>query len=195
MSAVDAAVAVAEAHGVHCEKLRRVERGVARTRAPVAGASGRARNQRRSRCRSGRRRTGTHCRPRTRLGRAHRSSSQATCLRLAHTATTDIRSFLWHYLAQAGKLDATAAGRGLHTIHESLANYDGDLPPQAAQKRCERCSSLSPRPTTSNYSANSPRCELPEGQALHGDAQPFQLHPNCCRADLARSGDGVPWAA
>src|SRR5436190_9529546 len=33
----------------------------------------------------------------------------------------------WRYLVQAGELDATAAGRGLHTIHASLADYDDEL--------------------------------------------------------------------
>ena len=34
----------------------------------------------------------------------------------------------WRYLVQAGSLDAGAAGRGLRTIHDSLADYDGELP-------------------------------------------------------------------
>jgi hypothetical protein len=34
----------------------------------------------------------------------------------------------WQYIAQAGKLDAAAAGRGLRRIHDSLADYDGELP-------------------------------------------------------------------
>ena len=34
----------------------------------------------------------------------------------------------WRYLVHAGKLDATVAGRGLHTIHDSLADYGGELP-------------------------------------------------------------------
>ena len=34
----------------------------------------------------------------------------------------------WGYVAQAGKLDAAAAGRGLHTIYDSLVDYYGELP-------------------------------------------------------------------
>ena len=37
--------------------------------------------------------------------------------------------------------------------------------------------------------------ELPEGQALHGDAHLFNCIQTCSRADLARPGDGVPRAA
>jgi hypothetical protein len=76
----------------------------------------------------------------------------------------------WDYLVQAGKLDATAAGRGLHTIHESLADYDGDLP--SAGRAEEVRAMLEPFAPSDDVEllCELASRELPEGQALHGDA-------------------------
>ena len=79
----------------------------------------------------------------------------------------------WRYLGRSGQLDTAAAGRGLRRIHDSLADYEGDLPrggraaevramlaPLAASDDAELLCELAAR-------------ELPEGQALHGDAHLF----------------------
>ena len=42
----------------------------------------------------------------------------------------------WHYLVQVGEVDPAAAGRGLRTIHESLADYPGELPRAGRAERC-----------------------------------------------------------
>jgi Ser/Thr protein kinase RdoA (MazF antagonist) len=70
-------------------------------------------------------------------------------------------------------LDATAAGRGLHTIHESLADYDGDLPP--AGRTEEVRAMLEPFAPSDDVEllCELASRELPEGQALHGDAHLF----------------------
>jgi Phosphotransferase enzyme family len=79
----------------------------------------------------------------------------------------------WHYLVQAGKLDATAAGRGLYTIHDSLADYDGELPRVGRAEEVRAM--LQPFAPSDDVEL---LCELawrtlPEGQALHGDAHLF----------------------
>ena len=70
----------------------------------------------------------------------------------------------WHYLVQAGKLNATAAGRGLHTIHESLADYAGDLPPAGRAEEVRAMLEPFAPSDDSNYSANSPRASSPRGR-------------------------------
>jgi hypothetical protein len=79
----------------------------------------------------------------------------------------------WRYLVQAGKLDATAAGRGLHTIHASLADYDGELP--RAGRAEEVRAMLEPFAPSDDVEllCELASRELPEGQALHGDAHLF----------------------
>jgi Ser/Thr protein kinase RdoA (MazF antagonist) len=79
----------------------------------------------------------------------------------------------WHYLLQAGELDATAAGRGLHTIHDSLGDYDGELP--RAGRAEEVRAMLRPFPPSDDVEllCELASRELPEGQALHGDAHLF----------------------
>ena len=79
----------------------------------------------------------------------------------------------WHYLVQAGKVDASRAGRGLHAIHESLADYDGDLPPAGrAEEVRAMLEPLAPSDDVELLCELASR-ELPEGQALHGDAHLF----------------------
>ena len=79
----------------------------------------------------------------------------------------------WAYLVQAGKLDATAAGRGLHTIHDSLADYDGELPRAGrAEEVRAMLQAFAPSDDVDLLCELASR-ELPEGQALHGDAHLF----------------------
>ena len=79
----------------------------------------------------------------------------------------------WQYIARAGKLDAAAAGRGLHTIHDSLADYDGELP--RAGRADEVRAMLEPFAPSDDVEllCELAARELPEGQALHGDAHLF----------------------
>jgi Phosphotransferase enzyme family len=79
----------------------------------------------------------------------------------------------WRYLVQAGELDATAAGRGLRTIHDSLADYDGELP--RAGRVEEVRAMLRPFAPSDDVEllCDLASRELPEGQALHGDAHLF----------------------
>jgi hypothetical protein len=76
----------------------------------------------------------------------------------------------WRYLVQTGELDAAAAGARLRVIHDSLADYDGELP--RAGRAEEVRAMLAPfRPSDDVellYELASR--ELPDGQALHGDA-------------------------
>jgi hypothetical protein len=79
----------------------------------------------------------------------------------------------WNYLAQAGELDAAAAGRGLHTIHDALADYDGELP--RAGRAEEVRAMLAPFAPSYDVEllCELASRELPVGQALHGDAHLF----------------------
>jgi hypothetical protein len=73
----------------------------------------------------------------------------------------------------AGQLDATAAGRGLRTIHDALVDYDGDLP--RAGRAEEVRTMLAPFTPSEDVEllCELASWELPEGQALHGDAHLF----------------------
>jgi Phosphotransferase enzyme family len=90
----------------------------------------------------------------------------------------------WNYLAQAGQLDAAAAGRGLATIHDALADYDGELPP--AGRAEEVRAMLAPLPPSDDVDllCELASRELPAGQPLHGDAHLF----NCIQTP-----DGPIW--
>jgi hypothetical protein len=70
----------------------------------------------------------------------------------------------WRYLARTGELDPAAAGRGLCRIHHSLVDYDGELPRggRAAEVRA-MLAPFAPR-TTSSFSANWPRASFPRGR-------------------------------
>jgi hypothetical protein len=76
----------------------------------------------------------------------------------------------WRYLTSQGELDVAAAGRGLRAIHEALADYPGELP--AAGRAQDVRAMLAPLPPCEDVEllcALAAR-ELPVGQALHGDA-------------------------
>jgi len=79
----------------------------------------------------------------------------------------------WRYLVQAGQLDAAAAGRGLRAIHDALADYDGELP--RAGRAEEVRAMLQPFAPSDDVEllCELASRELPEGQALHGDAHLF----------------------
>ena len=79
----------------------------------------------------------------------------------------------WRYLSQSGTLDASSAGRGLRAIHGSLADYDGELP--RAGRADEVRAMLEPFAPSDDAEllCELASRELPEGQALHGDAHLF----------------------
>ena len=79
----------------------------------------------------------------------------------------------WNYLVQVGEVDPVAAGRGLRTIHESLADYEGELP--RAGRADEVRAMLAPFAPSDDVEllCELASRELPEGQALHGDAHLF----------------------
>jgi hypothetical protein len=90
----------------------------------------------------------------------------------------------WRYLVRDGAVDAAAAGRGLRALHESLADYDGELP--RAGRADEVRAMLEPFPHSDDVELLRELAtrELPEGQALHGDAHLF----NCIQ-----TRDGPIW--
>jgi len=172
MSAVDAAVAVADAHGVHCEKpvvLREAwhvlvhlwpSPVVARVTSGAAGVDPADVERELTVARHAARSGAPVVQPSDLLPPGpHRYGG--------HTLV------FWHYLAQAGTLDATAAGRGLRTIHDSLADYDGELPRAGRAEEVQAMlRPLAPSDDVELLCELASR-ELPEGQALHGDAHLF----------------------
>jgi phosphotransferase family enzyme len=79
----------------------------------------------------------------------------------------------WRFLERTGELDPAAAGRGLRRIHDSLVNYDSELPRggRAGEVRA-MLAPLAPSDDVELVCDLASR-ELPEGQALHGDAHLF----------------------
>ena len=79
----------------------------------------------------------------------------------------------WHYLVQAGEVDPVAAGRRLRMIHDALADYDGELP--RAGRAAEVRAMLAPFAPSRDVEllCELASRELPVGQALHGDAHLF----------------------
>ncbi len=84
----------------------------------------------------------------------------------------------WTYVASGGELDARAAGAGLRSIHEALADFEHELPaagrPEAVE---EMLAPLEPSADVELLLELVSR-ELPAGRALHGDAHLF----NCLQA-------------
>lgn len=172
MSAVDAAVAVADAYGVRCEKpivLREAWHAlvhlwpslvVARVTSGAPGVDPADVEREISVTRHAARAGAPVVQPSNLLPPGpHR--------RDGHTLV------FWNYLVQAGELDSAAAGRGLRTIHDAFADYDGELPP--AGRTDEVRAMLAPFAPSDDvellYELASR--ELPAGQALHGDAHLF----------------------
>lgn len=79
----------------------------------------------------------------------------------------------WRYLTWSGELDPAGAGRGLRTIHDALADYEGSLP--AAGRAQDVRAMLAPFPASHDVELLGELAarELPVGQALHGDAHLF----------------------
>ena len=169
MSAVDAAVAVAEAHGVHCERPIVLSKAwhvlvhlwplavVARVTSGAPGVDPADVERELTVARHAARAGAPVVQPSDLLPPGpHRHDG--------HTLV------FWNYLVQAGQLDATAAGRGLRTIHDALADYQGELP--RAGRAEEVRAMLQPFTPSDDVEllCELASRELPEGQALHGDA-------------------------
>ena len=172
MGAVDAAVAVADAHGVRCDKpvvLRQAwhvlvhlwpSPVVARVTSGAPGVDPADVERELS--------VATHAaRAGAPVVRPSDLLPPGPHLRDGHTIV------FWHYLVRAGKVDPVAAGRGLRMIHDSLADYDGELPRagRASEVRA-MLASIAPSGDTELLCELASR-ELPVGQALHGDAHLF----------------------
>jgi hypothetical protein len=172
MGAVDAAVAVAAAHGVRCEKpvvLRQAwhvlvhlwpSPVVARVTSGAPGVDPAGVERELSIARHAVRAGAQVVQPSDLLPPGpHRHEG--------HTLV------FWSYLVQVGELDAAAAGRRLRVIHNSLADYDGELPPAGrAEEVRAMLASVEPSDDVDLLYELASR-ELPEGQALHGDAHLF----------------------
>ena len=172
MSAVDAAVAVAAARGVHCEKPVVLSEAwhvlVHLWPAPVV-----------ARVTSGAPGVDPADVERELVVACHAARANAPVVQPSdllppgphrHGGHTLV---FWRYLLQAGKLDASSAGRGLQAIHDSLADYDGELP--RAGRADEVRAMLQPFAPSDDVEllCELASRELPEGQALHGDAHLF----------------------
>jgi hypothetical protein len=77
---------------------------------------------------------------------------------------------LWQYVEPLGKLDPRAAGRALRSIHEALADYDGELPELHASDVAGLVDSLDPSPDVDLLRELGARPAGGTAQALHGDA-------------------------
>lgn len=83
----------------------------------------------------------------------------------------------WRYLASEGTLDAAAAGHDLRAIHDALADYKGRLPD--AGRAADVRTMLAPFPSSNDVELLRELAarELPIGQAVHGDAHLFNCIP------------------
>lgn len=183
MDAVDAAVEVAEAHGVRCERPIVLNEAwhvlVHLWPAPVvarvtSGAPGVNPDDVEQELRVAR----------------HAARSGAPVVRPSellppgphrHGGRTIV---FWGYLVQDGTVDAAAAGRGLRALHDSLGDFDRELP--RAGRADEVRAMLEPFASSDDVELLRELAsrELPEGQALHGDAHLF----NCIQ-----TRDGPIW--
>ena len=91
----------------------------------------------------------------------------------------------WRYIEPNGVLDADAAGRGLRSIHEALADYDAPLPaaghPEDADEMLDSLERSEDVELLREIVSRRPELD---GQALHGDA-----HLGNCLA----AGGGPLW--
>ena len=172
MNAVDAAVAVADAHGVHCENPVVLSEAwhvlvhlwpwpvVARVTSGAPGVDP-ADVERELTVASHAARAGAPVvRPSDLLPPGPHRRDGYTLV-------------FWRYLARTPELDPAAAGRGLRRIHDSLVDYDGELP--RGGRAAEVRAMLAPLPPSDDVDLISELAsrELPDGQALHGDAHRF----------------------
>jgi len=83
----------------------------------------------------------------------------------------------WRFVDATSEVDPHAAGEGLRAIHEALADYAGELPPaNRAADVAAMLATLPPSDDVELLREVSSR-ELPAGQALHGDAHIHNCMP------------------
>lgn len=83
----------------------------------------------------------------------------------------------WRYLVAEGELDPAAAGRGLRGIHEALVDYEGELGSAGHPESVERMLAALAASDDVELLRELAARELPPGQALHGDAHLFNCIP------------------
>jgi hypothetical protein len=76
----------------------------------------------------------------------------------------------WRYVEPRGELDPAAAGRGLRTTHEALADYTGELPELHLDDLAGMLGSLEPSADLDLLRELGGRRPGGSAQALHGDA-------------------------
>jgi hypothetical protein len=159
MSAVDAAVAVADAHGVRCEKPIVLSEAwhvlvhlwpspvVARVTSGAPGVD-----------------PADVERELTVAGHAARAGAPVVrpsdLLPPGPHRREGYTLVFWRYLGRTGELDPAVAGRGLRRIHDSLVDYAGDLPRagRAAEVRAMLVSGTTLRPrATAHANTTLPR--------------------------------------
>lgn len=79
----------------------------------------------------------------------------------------------WRYLTAEGELDVAEAGRGLGAIHDALADYEGELPDAGRAQDVRTMLAPFPRSNDVELLCELAARELPAEQALHGDAHLF----------------------
>jgi hypothetical protein len=85
----------------------------------------------------------------------------------------------WRFVEARGELDAAGAGRRLRALHDALADFGGELPRGERRREIEgMLAALEPGADADVLRELAAR-ELPEGQALHGDAH----LGNCMQTD------------
>jgi hypothetical protein len=172
VSAVDAAVAVAEAHGVRCEEpvvLRHAWHVLVHlSPSPVvarvtSGAPGVDPGD-----------VERELKVAGHLARASAPVVQPSDLLPPGPHQRDGHTLVfWRYLVRTGEVDPVAAGRGLRTIHEALADYQGELPRGGRPTDVHQMLAPFPPGDDVDLLRELSSRELPEGQALHGDAHLF----------------------
>jgi hypothetical protein len=85
----------------------------------------------------------------------------------------------WRFVEITGELDAAAAGRGLRTVHDALDDFEGALPRCERRDEVETMLAAMPPSADADLLRELASRDLPEGQALHGDAHVF----NCMQGE------------
>ena len=83
----------------------------------------------------------------------------------------------WRYIVRNGELNPAAAGRALRTIHDVLAEYDGDLPRAGRAEEVRQMLASFASSDDVGLLCELAARELPDGQPLHGDAHLFNCIP------------------
>jgi Phosphotransferase enzyme family len=83
----------------------------------------------------------------------------------------------WQYVEPGGEVDPTAAGRALRTIHDALADYEGELPSLHTDDLVGITGRLEPSADVELLREVGSRQPAGAAQALHGDAHRWNVLP------------------